>query len=93
MAYAEGAGHGPYRITVTPGFHLEPEARQQGVLCHELAHVALLAAGRIEHSEREADAMAETLFWPHRIYYDADDVQTVDLSRMASRYRPDHLPK
>lgn len=49
--------------------------RQEGILMHELAHVALLQAGNEEHSERDADDFAEVL-WGKRIAYDNEDVQT-----------------
>jgi len=50
--------------------------RQCGVLMHELAHVALLQAGQDDHTEREADALAESL-WGTQINYDDDDIQTI----------------
>ena len=91
MAYTDQDGD-LYVITVRPGFDREPEARQLAVLQHELGHVTLMHKGFQHHTEREADGVAELLFHPHRIYYDADDVQTVDPDQGVNRPRPVHLP-
>jgi hypothetical protein len=50
--------------------------RQFGVLMHELAHVSFLQRGIEEHTEREADVLAES-FWNTPINYDEEDVQTI----------------
>jgi hypothetical protein len=61
--------------------------RQQGVLAHELGHVFLLQSGNEDHSERDADDIALTLFG-RRINYDRDDIQTVGPGQHP---RPQHL--
>jgi hypothetical protein len=54
---------------------------------HELAHAVLSQAGEEDHSEQDADDLAEELFG-HRISYDKDDVQTLGKGRYP---RPDWL--
>lgn len=49
--------------------------RWAGVLAHELGHVYLLQRGVEEHTERQADEIAECLFG-FTIKYDGEDVQT-----------------
>jgi hypothetical protein len=63
--------------------------RQVGVLAHELAHVHLLLRD-VEHTEHEADDVAEGLFG-YRVYYDDDNVQTTDRVAGHARSRPKRL--
>jgi hypothetical protein len=56
-------------------------------LLHELAHVHLLQLGIEDHTEREADEVAKTL-WGITIRYDAEDVQTIG---PGTSPRPAHL--
>lgn len=60
-----------------------------GLLMHEMGHI--LAAHRygLDHTERQADAMAETHF-KMLLRYDTDNVQTIGPGR---RPRPKELPK
>lgn len=61
--------------------------RYAALLMHELAHAVLSQAGEEDHSEQDADDLAEELFG-HRISYDKDDVQTLGKGRYP---RPDWL--
>lgn len=66
-------------------------ARVDALMRHELAHAILQNAG-LEHTEAECDAVAEKVFGDP-IYYDADDVQTLDAHAPgARRPRPAYLP-
>lgn len=67
--------------------HATP-ARVEGLLRHELAHVVFMQSGDFDHTEREADALAEHLFGDF-IYYDDQDVQSILPGR---RPRPEYLP-
>jgi hypothetical protein len=75
-------------IYFSPKILRAPPARIEGLLRHELAHVVFMQAGNLDHTEREADALAEELFGDN-IYYDAEDVQTILPGR---RPRPHYLP-
>jgi hypothetical protein len=67
-------------------------ARADALMRHELAHAILQNAG-LEHTEAECDAIAEKVFGDP-IYYDADDVQTLDAHAPgARRPRPAYLPR
>lgn len=69
-----------------------PTATQDALIRHELSH-AMLQNASLDHSERECDAVAERIFGD-LIYYDSNDVQTLDAHRPgAKRPRPTHLPK
>lgn len=68
-AYTDG-----WTVTIAPRMLEAPLARVIGVLAHELGHVALIRAGRPEHTERRADEAAEEMFG-FRVLYDDDDVQ------------------
>lgn len=61
--------------------------RYAALLMHELAHAVLIQSGEEDHSEQDADDLAEELFG-HRISYDKDDVQTLSKGRYP---RPKHL--
>jgi hypothetical protein len=61
--------------------------RYAAILMHELAHALLIQAGDEDHSEQDADDVAEELFG-HRISYDKDDVQTL---KKGTYPRPRHL--
>jgi len=60
------------------------------LLAHEIAHIYFMQRG-IEHSEDEADEMAELLFGS-KIYYDEFDIQTID-PRNTKPFRPEYLPQ
>lgn len=62
--------------------------RIEGLLRHEFGHVLLMNIGNYDHSEREADVVAER-FLGKNIYYDDEDVQTI---AFGTRPRPNHLP-
>lgn len=62
--------------------------RFAGVLAHEIGHALLFEQGRFEHTEREADAVAEKVLGV-RIRYDDEDVQTV--GARGARPRPTRL--
>jgi hypothetical protein len=63
--------------------------RVEGLLRHELGHVVLMQAGLLNHSERDADIIAEFCFGLP-IYYDQEDVQSI---KEGTYPRPNHLPK
>ena len=62
-------------IGIAPRMLYASHARIRGVLAHEFGHVALLAEGHEEHTERDADRLAERVFGV-QISYDEDDIQT-----------------
>jgi len=64
------------------------KSRIEGLLRHELAHVALMHFGDYDHTECYCDVIAEDLF-QSKIYYDTDFVQN---SKQGTRPRPTHLP-
>lgn len=74
FAYCESVT--PARIAVAAKLETENDARIEGILRHEFGHAVLFFAGRLRHTEREADAAAERL-WGDPIRYDTDDVQTL----------------
>ena len=88
-AYCRLDPDGSITIVVAPKIHHAPRPRVDGLLAHEFGHAALFIAGRLHHSEREADAAAEALFGV-RIGYDADEVQT---TAGGVRPRPAHLDR
>lgn len=80
-----------YIVAVAPKIARANVGRQQGILCHELAHAILLHLGEDTHTERDADACAERVFGV-RIFYDDEDVQTCDIRAPgARRLRPRYL--
>jgi hypothetical protein len=80
---------GRIRIVVAPKFLDAPRHRQEALIAHELGHATLMLLNRMQHTERDADTVAEALFGV-RISYDAEDVQTTG---RGTRPRPNHLPK
>lgn len=77
-------------ITFGPRVFGAPKARVDALIRHELAH-GLLMARDLEHTERECDAVAERVFGD-KVYYDADDIQTLDAREAVHDVRPSHLP-
>jgi len=75
-------------IYVSPKLLGADEARIEGLLMHELAHVYMLKLGLHAHTELQTDELAYVLF-DKRIYYDKDDVQTTQPGRHP---RPSYLP-
>ncbi len=73
-AYCIDAPSGPV-IVLAPKARRASEERVLGVLAHEFGHALAFLAGA-EHTERDADDLAERVFGL-RINYDTDDVQTV----------------
>lgn len=86
-AYCMQMRDGQLTIVCAPKMRRAPPHRVDALLAHELGHAILLDAGRPDHSEREADAVAERVFGV-RISYDKDDVQTL---RRGVRPRPARL--
>lgn len=62
--------------------------RVEGLLRHELGHIILMQAGLLNHSERDADTIAEFCFGLP-IYYDSSDIQSI---KEGNYPRPNHLP-
>jgi len=90
MAYTVRNKRGDLCIVVAPKLVVcDDEDRVHGVLRHEFGHATLWHLGKMEHTERDADAMGEDLFGDP-IYYDAETVQTLS---EGARPRPNHLPK
>lgn len=87
---AFGSSTGPV-IRVSRRLGRQPAGRIRGVLAHELGHSVLLHLGRLEHTERDADALAERLLGVG-IGYDDDGVQTTDPRSWSTRHRPAWLP-
>ena len=95
FAFCEDHGEGgAFRIAIAGKLNdpdLADDSRVDGILRHELAHAVLLHGGDTEHTERDADEVAEALFGSP-IFYDEDDVQTTDPSAPgARRPRPEYL--
>jgi len=78
------------RIVFSPKILKASKARADALIRHELAH-ALMMSEEKEHTERETDALAEEV-WGDPIYYDKDDVQTLDKRKATTRLRPSYLP-
>jgi len=74
-------------VIVAPKMESEPDAVIHALLRHEIAHGILLFHGNENHSERDADALAEAV-WGDRLNYDARDVQTLAPGKHP---RPRHL--
>ncbi len=90
-AFCEDLDDGSFRIAVAHKMNDAEDSRVEGLLRHELAHAVLLHGGDLEHTERDADEVAEALFGSP-LYYDEDDVQTTDPSAPgARRPRPAYL--
>ena len=75
-------------LYLSPKILTARRSRIEGLLRHELAHIALMHFGDYDHSEAHCDRVAEELFHS-KIYYDRDFVQN---SKGGSRPRPAHLP-
>lgn len=75
-------------IYVSPKMLLAEQHRVEGLLRHEFAHVVFIQSGNWNHSEREADLLAEELFGA-KILYDSDDIQSISHGRAP---RPNYLP-
>jgi len=93
-AFCEDLEDGAFRIAIAEKMNdpdLTDDSRVEGLLRHELAHAVLLHTGDIEHTERDADDVAEALFGSP-LFYDEEDVQTTDQSAPgARRPRPAYL--
>jgi len=75
------------KVIVAAKIENEPDAVIEALLRHELAHGILLFCGHADHSERDADELAEAI-WGDRLNYDARDVQTLAPGKWP---RPGHL--
>ena len=78
----------PYELVVSPRLKNQSPSRVIAIIRHEVAHAVLHESGEENHTERETDRMAEEI-WGQKIYYDDEDVQTLEVG---TRPRPDHLP-
>ena len=76
-------------IYVAPKFFYQDLSRIDALIRHELAHTVFMLFGLHDHSEAETDELAE-LIWKQNIYYDDEDVQTLNLG---TRPRPVYLPQ
>ena len=76
-------------IYLSPKILTAPRHRIEGLLRHELGHVLLMTYGNYDHSEKEADGIAEACFGG-KILYDAEGVQS---TRYGVHPRPKHLPQ
>lgn len=74
-------------VTVAPKLARAHPRRVLGLLAHELGHVAAIQSGYADHSEDEADALAEVILGLS-VGYDAEDVQSAGLRRKRPRYLP-----
>lgn len=90
-AFCEDLDDGSFRIAVAAKMNDADDSRVEGLLRHELAHAVLLHGGDMEHTERDADEVAEELFGSP-LFYDDEDVQTTDQSAPGARHpRPEYL--
>ena len=90
-AFCEDLDDGSFRIAIAAKMNDADDSRVEGLLRHELAHAVLLHGGDMEHTERDADEVAEELFGSP-LFYDDEDVQTTDQSAPgARRPRPPYL--
>lgn len=90
-AFCEDLDDGSFRIAIAAKMNDADDSRVEGLLRHELAHAVLLHGGDMEHTERDADEVAEELFGSP-LFYDDEDVQTTDQSAPgARRPRPAYL--
>lgn len=90
-AFCEDLDDGSFRIAVAAKINDADDSRVEGLLRHELAHAVLLHGGDMEHTERDADEVAEELFGSP-LFYDDEDVQTTDQSAPGARHpRPAYL--
>lgn len=85
---ARARGASPSVIEVAPKMGGAAPHRIEALLRHEFGHAILVHAGILDHTERQADTVAEVL-WGDPIYYDAIDVQTLQGGQWP---RPAHLP-
>ena len=76
-------------IYFSPKIFQASKERMDGLMRHEFAHVILMKQGDFDHSEREADLIAEIVFGGN-IYYDDQDIQT---TLAGKRPRPHYLPQ
>ena len=92
-AYCErgalGTGRGKLTIVYAPKLAESKQRRILGVLAHEFGHAQLLACGIENHTERDADRVAEALFGKD-IAYDGAEVQSFG---PGVRPRPGALPR
>ena len=90
-AFCEDLDDGSFRIAVAAKMNDADDSRVEGLLRHEMAHAVLLHGGDMEHTERDADEVAEELFGSP-LFYDDEDVQTTDQSAPGARHpRPAYL--
>jgi hypothetical protein len=87
MAYCLQRRDGSLCIVVAPKMENARTDQIDGVLRHEFGHALYMFCGRQEHTEREADQLAEEMFGAP-IYYDRDLIQS---TRTGKRPRPAHL--
>lgn len=88
-------------IAVSPRILKQPAGRIAGVIRHEIGHLVHDTVGRFgllnhlgslsDSDEVLADQVAEYI-WGSPMFYDAEDVQTIDPEQARSRMRPAYLP-
>ena len=89
FAYTSENSEGGFDIVFSPKIKEASEERMLGLIRHELGHALFLLDGDEDHSEQDADDLAEEVFGTP-IRYDRIDVQTIG---MGSSPRPRHLPQ
>lgn len=80
---------GKFYIIFAPKMRKALRNRTRAILRHEIAHIIYMMQGNDSHTEQDADNLAERI-WGDRIYYDSEDIQTLDIGRYP---RPAYLPK
>ena len=80
----------PIKIVINPRLRSEDIGVQMGVLRHELAHAIYFLDKDFDHSEIEADILAEEIFGS-KIWYNQNKIQTILPSRHQDR--PEDLPQ
>tara|TARA_R110002060_G_scaffold30712_2_gene41244 strand:+ start:4479 stop:4871 length:393 start_codon:yes stop_codon:yes gene_type:complete len=89
FAYTHQNDDGSLSIVFSPQIKEASEERMVGLIRHELAHALFLLEGEEDHSEQDADDLAEEVFGTP-IRYDRMNVQTIGSGVTP---RPKHLPK
>ena len=89
-AYTFQSEDGDLYVVVSDKLIHSQRDRIQAIMRHELAHAWFLNEGNEHHSERDTDNLAEEL-WGDRLYYDDDDIQT--LNPDGTYPRPSYLPQ
>ena len=87
FAYTELSDTNKIKVVVASKLFTQNRTTISAIMAHEFGHVVLFIMGKLDHTEREADAMAEKIF-KNKIYYDSSGIQCY---RSGTRPRPDWI--